>query len=297
MVLVKPELKPRRLEADLRTACASQRKGAAPEAERGTFVHRCGGGRSSHPPHPPKAPAVQQPPAREMNRRPRGAGVRGDRPASSSEPSGLLQRGCGVSRWKGRWPGMASSAWSRLPGGRESSLGGDVAVGGEQTPPRQVPGVDPGQHPSAPLPAASPRTSNQGLQAASPVPLVPLLQAALSRTQRGSKEKIIQRLKNPPGFNSKVRATTYNSSFSYAAGAVVSRCKAAVCWELFLPASKNVLLLNHSVANIIYYIIQYISVFTGFIKRISKKKRQPGGLFFCLVGCEIFDPGSLTAKS
>ncbi|KAM9657853.1 uncharacterized protein ACIBXB_009560 isoform 1-T1 [Morphnus guianensis] len=43
------EIKPRHLEVGLRTTCTSQRKGAAPEAERGTFVHRYGGGRSSHP--------------------------------------------------------------------------------------------------------------------------------------------------------------------------------------------------------------------------------------------------------
>lgn len=68
---------------------------------------------------PPKAPAMQQPPAHKMmNRRPRG--VRGDRPASSDKPSGLLQEGGRVSRWKGRRPGMASRAWSGLPGARRA---------------------------------------------------------------------------------------------------------------------------------------------------------------------------------
>lgn len=68
---------------------------------------------------PPKAPTMQQPPAHKMmNRRPRG--VRGNRPASSDKPSGLLQEGGRVSRWKGRRPGMASRAWSGLPVARRA---------------------------------------------------------------------------------------------------------------------------------------------------------------------------------
>lgn len=233
------------------------------------------------PPPPTKAPAVQQPPAREMNRRPRGGEggprrqtcffqralgapparlrglqVEGEMPWDGIERLVRSSRGKGEQfgrRRGGRWGADPHTASPR-GGSRSASLGASSSC----IPAHQQPGS----------------SGCQSCPARPPAPGCPV------RTQRGSKEKIIQRLKNPPGFNSKVRATTYNSSFSYAAGAVVSRCKAVVCWELFLPASKNVLLLNHSVANIIYYIRQYISVFTCFIKRISRKKKATWWIVF-----------------
>lgn len=189
MVLVKPEIKPWHLEVGLRTTCTSQRKRTAPEAERGTFVHRYGGGRSSHPSKSTRHAATACP--------------QDDEPETTGGPR---RQTCffrqALRAPPGRWQGLqveGETPWDGIKGlvrsswGKEGSLGGDAAVSGERTPHGKSPGGSvPGQHPSAPLPAVSLCTSIWGLQADSPILLIPLAPGCPVRTQRGSQEK-----KNP----------------------------------------------------------------------------------------------------
>ena len=138
IVLVKPEIKPRHLEVGLRTTRTSQRKGAAPEAERGTFVHRYKGVWSSRP---PKAPT------REMNQRPRGSPRQQTcffQQAPGALPARLHDR-----HVEGEMACDSIKHPVRSSQGKEGSLGGDVAVDGEQTPRSKSPGGSiPGRHPS-----------------------------------------------------------------------------------------------------------------------------------------------------
>lgn len=151
---------------------------------------------------PLKAPAVQQPPACEMNRRPRGA--QGDRPASSNEPSEFLQQGCGVSRWKRRCPGTASSTRSGLPrGGR--AVWEDTW---QSVRTRQVPGWIHTRSASFGISSScTPAHQHPGSSRCRSCPARPSAPGYPVRTGR-IRGKKIQDLKNPPGFNSKVQAMT-----------------------------------------------------------------------------------------
>lgn len=179
MVLVKPEIKPQRLEVGLRTTCTSQKKGAAPEAERGTRVHRYRGGWSSHP----KVPAMRQLPTREMNRRQRGVPRTQTcffRQTLGAPPARL--QGLQV---EGEMPWDSIEHLVRSSQGNGGSLVVDVAVGGERTPCSKSPGGSIlGWHPLAPLPAASLCASIQGLHAAGPVPLTPRSRLSCPNTER-----------------------------------------------------------------------------------------------------------------